>query len=77
MKARCTLLQAAWYQLQNLSEEEFRWLIRILQNQRKWERLSARGKTVKKTAVAWLGCLPCSSGSCCGYYFIRFLNIRR
>ena len=34
-------------------------------------------KTVKKTAVAWLGCLPCSSGSCCGYYFIRFLNIRR
>ena len=46
-------------------------------NQRKWERLSARGKTVKKTAVAWLGCLPCSSGSCCGYYFIRFLNIRR
>ena len=25
----------------------------------------------------WLGCLPCSSGSYCGYYFIRFLNIRR
>ena len=46
-------------------------------NQRKWERLSARGKNGKKTAVAWLGCLPCSSGSCCGYYFIRFLNIRR
>lgn len=32
----------------NLSDEEFRWLIRILKNQRKWERLSARGKTVKK-----------------------------
>ena len=32
----------------NLSDEEFRWLIRILKNQRKWERLSARGKTVKE-----------------------------
>ena len=32
----------------NLSEEEFRWLIRILKNQRKWERLSARGKNGNK-----------------------------
>ena len=38
----------------NLSDEEFRWLIWILQNQRKWEHLSARGKNGKrKTAVAW------------------------
>ena len=32
----------------NLSDEEFRWLIRILKNQRKWERLSARGKNDKE-----------------------------
>lgn len=32
----------------NLSDEEFRWLIRILQNQRKQELLSVKGKTVKK-----------------------------
>ena len=32
----------------NLSDEEFRWLIRILKNQRKWERLSARGKNGKE-----------------------------
>ena len=40
----------------NLSDEEFRWLIRILKNQRKWERLSARGKTIKKNrcCMVWL-----------------------
>ena len=39
----------------NLSDEEFRWLIRILKKSKKWERLSARGKNGKeKTAVAWL-----------------------
>ena len=61
----------------NLSDEEFRWLIRILKKSKKMGTPISQRKNGKKTAVAWLGCLPCSSGSCCGYYFIRFLNIRR
>ncbi len=32
----------------NLSDEEFRWLIRILQNQRKQELLSVKGKNGKE-----------------------------
>ena len=32
----------------NLSDEEFRWLIRILKKSKKWERQSARGKNGKE-----------------------------
>ena len=72
----------------NLSDEEFRWLIRILKNQRKWERLSARGKTIKKNRCCMVCWLPCSSGFCWDYsvefrnengigffFFIFFFNI--
>lgn len=57
----------------NLSDEEFRWLIRILKNQRKWERLSAKGKTVKKNRCCMVCWLPCSSGFCWDYS-VEFLE---
>ena len=34
-------------------------------------------KTVKENRCCMVCWIPCSSGLCCGYYFIRFLNIRR
>ena len=53
----------------NLSDEEFRWLIRILKKSKKMGTpISQRKKWKRKTAVAWfVGFIPCSSGSCCDY----------
>ena len=34
-------------------------------------------KTVKENRCCMVCWIPCSSGLCCGYYFICFLNIRR
>ena len=61
----------------NLSDEEFRWLIRILQKSKKTGTPINQEKTVKENRCCMVCWIPCSSGLCCGYYFIRFLNIRR
>ena len=50
----------------NLSDEEFRWLIRILKKSKKMGTPISQRKKQRKTAVAWFVGL-CSDGLCCGY----------
>ena len=61
----------------NLSDEEFRWLIRIPKIKENGNAYQPEEKTVKENRCCMVCWIPCSSGLCCGYYFIRFLNIRR
>ncbi len=57
----------------NLSDEEFRWLIRILKKSKKMGTpISQRKKTVKKNRCCMVGWLPCSSGSVLWLLFHSF-----
>lgn len=52
----------------NLSDEEFRWLIRILKKSKKMGTpISQRKKKVRENRCCMVCWLPCSSGLCCGY----------
>ena len=53
----------------NLSDEEFRWLIRILQKVKEnGNAYQPEEKTVKKNRCCMVCWLPCSSGLCCGLF---------
>ena len=51
----------------NLSDEEFRWLIRILKKSKKMGTPISQRKKVRENRCCMVCWLPCSSGLCCGY----------